>query len=42
MGGSRNAVTLVTEEGEETWPEAPKAEIGRRLADRIAARFGRA
>ena len=37
MGGPENAVTLITEGGAEDWPRAPKAEIARRLAGRIAA-----
>ncbi|MHA7870891.1 MAG: bifunctional phosphopantothenoylcysteine decarboxylase/phosphopantothenate--cysteine ligase CoaBC, partial [Hyphococcus sp.] len=36
MGGERNAVILITEEGDETWPEMPKDEVARRLAGRIA------
>jgi len=36
MGGSENAVTLITGEGAEEWPRASKAEVARRLADRIA------
>ena len=37
MGGSENAVTLVSDEGAEAWPRMPKAEVAARLADRIAA-----
>ncbi|WP_340108084.1 bifunctional phosphopantothenoylcysteine decarboxylase/phosphopantothenate--cysteine ligase CoaBC [Pikeienuella sp. HZG-20] len=37
MGGERNRVTLIDENGAEDWPEAEKAEIARRLAARIAA-----
>lgn len=37
MGGPDNAVTLITAEGEEAWERAPKAEVARRLALRIAA-----
>jgi len=37
MGGPENAVTLVTTEGAEVWPRLPKAEVARRLAERIAA-----
>ena len=37
MGGTENAVTLVTAQGAEDWPRAPKAEVARRLAARIAA-----
>ena len=36
MGGERNAIILITEEGDETWPEMPKDEVARRLALRIA------
>ena len=37
MGGAENAVTLVAADGAEDWPRAPKAEVARRLAARIAA-----
>ena len=37
MGGSENAVTLVTAAGAEPWDRTSKAEVGRRLAERIAA-----
>jgi phosphopantothenoylcysteine decarboxylase / phosphopantothenate---cysteine ligase len=36
MGGSENAVTLVTAEGEESWPRMGKDEVAMRLARRIA------
>jgi phosphopantothenoylcysteine decarboxylase/phosphopantothenate--cysteine ligase len=36
MGGPDNAVTLVTEHGQEEWPRASKTEVARRLAERIA------
>jgi phosphopantothenoylcysteine decarboxylase/phosphopantothenate--cysteine ligase len=36
MGGSENAVTLVTAAGEEAWPRMGKDEVARRLALRIA------
>jgi len=36
MGGEENQVHLITAAGAETWDRAPKAEIARRLADRIA------
>ena len=36
MGGSENAVHLITEGGVEDWPRLPKAEVARRLAGRIA------
>jgi phosphopantothenoylcysteine decarboxylase / phosphopantothenate---cysteine ligase len=37
MGGERNEIHLITAEGTETWARAPKTEIARRLAERIAA-----
>ena len=36
MGGTENAVTLVTVEGAEAWPRLSKEETARRLARRIA------
>ncbi len=36
MGGTENAVTLVTAAGAEAWPRLSKAETAERLADRIA------
>ena len=36
MGGDENAVTLIDGTGAETWPRLSKAEVGRRLAARIA------
>jgi phosphopantothenoylcysteine decarboxylase/phosphopantothenate--cysteine ligase len=36
MGGTENAVHLVTAEGVEDWPRMPKDEVARRLAARIA------
>jgi len=36
MGGTENAVTLVTAEGAEDWPRLPKAEVAAQLAARIA------
>ncbi|MEM7545604.1 MAG: bifunctional phosphopantothenoylcysteine decarboxylase/phosphopantothenate--cysteine ligase CoaBC [Pseudomonadota bacterium] len=36
MGGSRNTVTLIDEQGAEDWPEADKTEVARRLAARVA------
>ncbi len=36
MGGSENAVTLMSKAGAETWPRVSKDEVGRRLAARIA------
>ncbi|MGB7269228.1 MAG: bifunctional phosphopantothenoylcysteine decarboxylase/phosphopantothenate--cysteine ligase CoaBC [Albidovulum sp.] len=37
MGGTENAVTLISQEGAEEWPRLPKDEVARRLAARIAA-----
>lgn len=37
MGGADNAVVLCTTDGVERWPRVPKAEVARRLAERIAA-----
>ncbi len=37
FGGADNTVHLVSAAGTEDWPRLPKAEIGRRLAERIAA-----
>lgn len=37
MGGTENAVTLVTAEGAEPWPRMGKDAVARRLAERIAA-----
>ena len=36
MGGSENAVVLITADGAEVWPRMAKAEVARRLAARIA------
>lgn len=36
MGGDRNAITLISADREERWPELAKEEVARRLADRIA------
>ncbi|AXC48649.1 bifunctional phosphopantothenoylcysteine decarboxylase/phosphopantothenate--cysteine ligase CoaBC [Paracoccus suum] len=36
MGGTENAVTLITPAGAEEWPRLPKAEVARRLATRVA------
>jgi phosphopantothenoylcysteine decarboxylase / phosphopantothenate---cysteine ligase len=36
MGGDENEVLLLDAVGAERWPRAGKAEIARRLADRIA------
>ena len=40
MGGHRNRVHLVTADGVEDWPEAPKEEVARRLVERIGQAFG--
>jgi phosphopantothenoylcysteine decarboxylase/phosphopantothenate--cysteine ligase len=40
MGGSENAVTVITGAGAEDWPRAGKAEVARRLAQRIAEALG--
>ena len=39
MGGSENAVTLITAEGAENWPRTGKAQVAGHLADRIAQYF---
>jgi phosphopantothenoylcysteine decarboxylase/phosphopantothenate--cysteine ligase len=36
MGGTENAVTLITAEGAEVWPRLAKDEVARRLAARMA------
>lgn len=36
MGGANNSVHLVTRGGVESWPDLPKEEVGRRLANRVA------
>ena len=36
MGGDVNTVTILSDEGEETWPEMSKAEVAARLARKIA------
>lgn len=36
LDGEENAVTLITSDGEESWPRATKADIAGRLAERIA------
>ncbi len=40
MGGETNQVHLVTADGAESWESAPKTEVARRLADRIAKQLG--
>ncbi|RRH76650.1 bifunctional phosphopantothenoylcysteine decarboxylase/phosphopantothenate--cysteine ligase CoaBC [Falsigemmobacter faecalis] len=37
MGGTSNAVTIITDQGAEAWPMMAKEEVARRLAARIAA-----
>jgi phosphopantothenoylcysteine decarboxylase/phosphopantothenate--cysteine ligase len=37
MGGTENAVTLISEVGAESWPRMAKDSVARQLADRIAA-----
>jgi phosphopantothenoylcysteine decarboxylase/phosphopantothenate--cysteine ligase len=37
MGGTENAVVLVTADGAESWPRMSKADVAEALADRIAA-----
>ncbi|MEZ5894296.1 MAG: bifunctional phosphopantothenoylcysteine decarboxylase/phosphopantothenate--cysteine ligase CoaBC [Parvularculaceae bacterium] len=36
MGGTRNSIILITDKGDEAWPEMSKMEVARKLADRIA------
>ena len=36
MGGERNSVILITDKGDEAWPEMSKEDVARRLAIRIA------
>ncbi|MEM1192516.1 MAG: bifunctional phosphopantothenoylcysteine decarboxylase/phosphopantothenate--cysteine ligase CoaBC [Pseudomonadota bacterium] len=36
MGGDRNTVTILNEDGEENLPDMPKADVARKLAERIA------
>ncbi|WP_299925385.1 bifunctional phosphopantothenoylcysteine decarboxylase/phosphopantothenate--cysteine ligase CoaBC [uncultured Pelagimonas sp.] len=40
MGGSENAIVLISEDGSEDWPRMSKDEVARALADRIAAYLG--
>ena len=42
MGGSSNAVTIISADGQESWPMMGKDEVARRLADRIAGALDRA
>ena len=41
MGGHRNRVHLVTEDGIDDWPEDSKTEVARRLVEKIAETLGR-
>lgn len=36
MGGDENAIILIDDDGADVWPRLPKAEVARRLAQRIA------
>lgn len=36
MGGDQNTVSIVTADGVDTWPRAPKTEVAKRLARQIA------
>lgn len=40
MGGTENAVHLITDAGVDNWPRMGKAEVARLLAERIAAALG--
>ncbi len=40
MGGESNQIMLVTADGQQTWPEAPKGQIAERLVAAIATHFG--
>ena len=40
MGGDSNQIMLVTADGHQSWPEAPKAQIAERLVAAIATHFG--
>lgn len=40
MGGSENAVVLITAEGAESWPRMGKRAVADRLADKVAAALG--
>ncbi|QNN66061.1 bifunctional phosphopantothenoylcysteine decarboxylase/phosphopantothenate--cysteine ligase CoaBC [Sphingomonas rhizophila] len=39
MGGARNQVHLITDDGSDNWPEASKADVAGRLIDRISQEF---
>ncbi|WP_221792109.1 bifunctional phosphopantothenoylcysteine decarboxylase/phosphopantothenate--cysteine ligase CoaBC [Aquisediminimonas sediminicola] len=36
MGGDRNSVHIITDQGVESWPDTDKAEVARQIAQRIA------
>ena len=40
MGGTHNLVHLVTSDGVEHWPEMAKAEVARRLVERVSKELG--
>ena len=40
MGGESNQIMLVTADGQQSWPEAPKGQIAERLVAAIATHFG--
>jgi len=40
MGGSENQVTLITEQGTDTWPRMTKDDTARALAARMADAMG--
>ena len=40
MGGTENAVVLITPEGAENWPRMSKDDVARQLVDRIATHLG--
>lgn len=40
IGGDDNQVTLITRDGEEGWPRLSKAELGHKVAEKIATWFG--
>ncbi len=40
MGGTENAVTLISADGAEDWPRMGKGDVARRLAERIAEALG--
>jgi hypothetical protein len=39
MGGERNRVHLISSDGVEDWPEMSKADVAKKLVDRIVAAF---